>query len=372
VFASIAIAVVAAFAVIASGVLGGAGASPRPSTSHPPPSAPAPNPTSRPTGKPIVVKPPVGPSEPAPDPTSRPTGKPIVVKPPVGPSEPAPNPTSRPTGKPIVVKPPVGPSDDASDGVDTVELINLPGVDSWVVVWDESDSLADAWSGTPDRDGPVARDVIETAGSVDQSTIRLTWSDLPIDSRAQLSIRHTSDGKYHFVLFRSTPAGPTDNVVSDRVLYLKFHVAVPVEDVVVELVEGLAPSAGIGLFQGGLTTSSGTGLSVAVWDETDGLAAARIDRVEGLPSVGPDTVLVVNDDDDTLRVTWADPEVATYAKLSIRITDNGRYQLRLVREHPLGPTTPVALERVLVLDFLVAVPADEVDVEVIDTLAKEG
>jgi hypothetical protein len=247
-------------------------------------------------------------------------------------------------------------------------LINLPGVDSSVVVWDESDSLADAWSGTPDRDGPVPHDVIEVARSVDESIVRLTWSDLPVASRAQLSIRHTSDGKYHVVLFRSAPAGPTDNVVSDRVLNLRFHVSVPVDDVVVELVEGLTPSAAVGLVQAGLTTSGGTGLSIAVWDETDGLAAASIDRVEGLPSVGPDTVLVVNDDADTLRLTFADPEVATYAKLSIRRADNGRVQLRLVRERPQGPTTP-ALERVLLLDFLVAVPADEVDVEVIDTMA---
>jgi hypothetical protein len=138
------------------------------------------------------------------------------------------------------------------------------------------------------------------------------------------------------------------------------------------LVEGLAPSAGIGLHQGGLATSDGTGLTIAVWDETDGLAAASIDRIDGLPSVGPDTVLVVNDDDDTLRITWADPEVATYAKLSIRISEDGRYQLRLVRERPQGPTTPVALERVLVLDFLVAVPADDVDVEVVDGMSNEG
>jgi hypothetical protein len=271
-----------------------------------------------------------------------------------------------------VDQPPVGPADDAADGIDTVELINLPGVDSSVVVWDESDSLADAWSGTPDRDGPVPHDVIEVAGSVDESIIHLTWSDLPLASRAQLSIRITSDGKYQFTLFRSTPAGPTDNVVSDRVLNLKFHVAVPVDDVVVELVEGLAPSAAVGLVQTGLTTSGGTGLSIAVWDETDGLAAASIDRVEGLPSVGPDTVLIVNDDPDTLRLTFADPEAATDAKLAIRIADNGRYQFRLVRERPQGPTTPVALERVLLLDFLVAVPADEVDVEVIDTIANAG
>jgi hypothetical protein len=339
VLASIVVAV-AVFALVASSVLGRVGMSPTPSSSPPAPSAPVSNPTSKPTT----------------DPSSKPSS----------------DPTSKPSSEPPVDQPPADPSDDARDGVDTVELVNLPGVDSSVVVWDESDSLADAWSGTPDRDGPVGHEVIEAAGSADGSIVRLTWSDLPLDSRAGLSIRHTSDGKYHFVLFRPTHQGPTDNVVSDRVLNLAFHVSVPVEDVVVELVEGLAPSAAVGLVQNGLATSDGTGLTIAVWDESEGLAAARIDRVDGRPSVGPNVVKVVNKDDDTLRLIWADPEVATYAKLSIRIADNGRYQFRLVRDRPQGPTTPVALERVLVLDFLVAVPADDVDVEVIDALASEG
>ena len=325
---SIAFAVVAAVALVTSGVLGSASASPSPSIS-PRPSAPAHTP-----------------------------------------STPAPSPSSTPSRAPIVARPP-SPSDDAADGVDTVQLINLPGVDASVVVWDESDSLADAWSGTPDRDGPVARDVIEAAGSADRSTIRLTWSDVPVASRARLSIRHTADGKYRVVLYRPAPQAPTDNVVSDRVLELAFHVSVPAEDIETELVEGLAPSAAVGLVQTGLATSDGTGLTVAVWDETEGLAAARIDRVDGGPSVGNRTV-VANDDVDTIHVTWADPAVATYAKLSIRMGDDGRYQLRLVRERPQGPTKPVALERVIVLDFLAAVPADDVDIEVIDAMANGG
>ena len=326
---SIAIAVVAAVALVTSGVLGSAGKTPSPSIS-PLPSAPGSTP-----------------------------------------SAPAPKPSSTPTRAPVVDRPPAGSSDDAADGVDTVQLINLPGVDSSVVVWDESDSLADAWSGIPDRDGPVARDAIEAAGSADSSIVRLTWSDVPVTSRARLSIRHTADGKYRFVLYRPTQQGPTDNVVSDRVLNLAFHVSVPAEDIVTELVEGLAPSAAVGLVQTGLATSDGTGLTIAVWDETEGLAKASIEGIDGRPSIGKKTA-VVNDDDDTLRLTWGDPEVATYAKLSIRMADNGRYQLRLVRERPQGPKTRPALERVVVLDFLVAVPADDVDIEVIDAMANEG
>jgi hypothetical protein len=329
VLASVVLALVVAIALVSTGTLARAIHSPGPSGRAPTPSAPTP-------------------------------------------SVPTPAPSGDPSDGPVVDQPPVDPTDDAADGVDTVELINLPGVDSEVVVWDESDSLADAWSGIPDRDGPVARNVIAAAGSVDESMVQLTWSDLPIASRARLSIRHASDGTYHFVLFRPIHQGPADNVVSDRVLNLKFHASVPLEDVVVELVEELTPSAAIGFVQAGLTTSDGTGLSIAVWDESDELAAARIERVRGPSSVGPDTVLVVNDDDDTLRLTWSDPEVASDAKLSIRAADDGRYQLRLVRDYPHGPTTPVALDRVLVLDFLAAVSADDVDVEVIDATANAG
>jgi hypothetical protein len=282
----------------------------------------------------------------------------------------APPPSARPSVHPTDPPgspPPTGNADDAADGVDTVELANWPGVDSTVLVWDESESLADAVSGSPDRE-PVGVNVVETAVSADGSTLRLTWSDLPIASRSMLSIRQ-NDGKYRIELLRPRPQQPTDNVVSERVLELHFNVAVSVDDVDVRLVESLSPSAGIGLVQSGLTGSDGTGLSVAVWDETDGLIAASIDRIEGDPSVGPDTVLVVNDDSDTLRVTWADPEASTSARLSIRVAENGRYQLRLVRERPQAPTGPAALERVLVLGFHVAVPADDVDVEVLDTMA---
>lgn len=282
----------------------------------------------------------------------------------------APSPSAAPTADPTSPPgspPPTGNADDAADGVDTVELANWPGVGSTVLVWDETDSLADARSGSPDRE-PVDGNVVETAVSADGSIVRLTWSDLPIASRAMLSVRQDG-GKYRIDLIRPRPQQPTDNVVSERVLELHFNVAISAEDVDVRLVENLSPSAGIGLVQSGLTGSDGTGLSVAVWDETDGLLAASIDRIDGDPSVGPDTVVVVNDDADRLRVIWADPEASTSARVSIRMADNGRYQLRLLRERPQAPTKPATLERVLVLEFGVAVPADDVDVEVIDAMA---
>jgi hypothetical protein len=290
-------------------------------------------------------------------PSAQPTGtpRPSPSGEPSPPAEPAPN----------------GPTDDAGDGVDAVPLANWPGVDSSIVVWDETDTLADAVSGSPDRE-PVGRDVVEVLSSADGSTVRLTWSDIPIDSRAMLTVRQDAGGVYHLRLVRPQPAGPTDNVGSERVLELHFNVAVPVEDVEVTLVDDLLPTKSIGLVQAGLTSSGGTGLVLAVWDETEGLSGASIDRVEGEPSVGPDTVLVENVDDDTLRLTFADPEAATYARISVRRGDDGRYQLRLVRERPQGATAPVALERVVLLDFLVSVPADDVDVEAIDTVADEA
>jgi hypothetical protein len=304
------------------------------------------------------------------------------VKPPakgaVTPSSPAVNrPSAVPTSNPVPSNPAVTPApsgqpDDASDGVDVVRLTNWPGVESSVIVWDESDSLVDASSGAPDRDGPVPGDVIEAAGSVAHDALRLTWSDLPIASRAQLSIRHGADGKYRITLFRPHPQPPTDGVVSDRVLHLRFSVAVPIEDVEVKLVEGLAPPAGLGFVSSGLARSDGTGLSLAVWDETDSLAEARIEGSGGHATVAADEVRLVSVESDTLRVTWSDPEVAMYARLSIRVGEDGRLHLRLVREHPQGPTGPVAIDRVVTLVFHQVVVAEDIEVELLDSLANAG
>jgi hypothetical protein len=311
---------------------------------------------------------------PAAQPSASPSSPPASRPPSGGPATPAsPTPSAPPASAPPATHEPTDPGppsndDDASDGVDVVDLVNLPGVASGVVVWDETDTLADASSGRPTPGHPVPAGTIRVEATGATDTIRLRWSDLPLDSTARLAIRIDPDGTYRMTLFRDRPAAPNDGVVSDRVLVLRFHVSVPVESVKIKLVEGLSPSAAIGYASAGLATSDGTGLSVAVWDETEGLGAVRIVDVDDKATVSDRKVRVVNRGPDTLRVTWADPEMAGDARLSVRMSSDGTYVLRLVRDRIQGTAQPVALDRVVDLAFLVAVDAADVRVELIDNL----
>lgn len=142
-----------------------------------------------------------------------------------------------PSPSPVATPSPV-PSDDASDGIDRVELENEHGVDSSVVVWDETDTMKDAYSGSPGRGATVAADELEVV-SVDDDTLRLTWSDLPIGSQARASVRIADDGTWRVRVMRTRPQAPTDAIATDRVLLVDFHVAVPVEDVRVAIVDSM-------------------------------------------------------------------------------------------------------------------------------------
>ena len=313
-----------------------------------------------------VSSPPAASRPPSAQPSSRPvtpSGSPALPSPsaPVTPADPTPT--------------PVAPAndDDASDGVDTVHLVNLPGVDSTVVVWDETDSLVDAVSGRPLPVAglPVQADGIRVEATDSPDTIRVRWAELALDGRARLAIR-MADGAYRLTLFRNVPASANDGVVSERILLLTFHTAVPLADVTAEVQLGLIPSASLDFESFGLASSDGTGLTVAVWDETEGLSAARIASMDRKATVGARQVRVVNVDSDTLRVTWADPRMAGSARISIRTTPDGTYVLRIVRDRLPGPSQPVALDRVVDLDFLVAVDAKNVRVELVDNLTAGG
>jgi hypothetical protein len=310
-----------------------------------------------------VSSPPVASRLPSTQPSSGP------VAPPASPADPSPSAPAAPAGP---TPTPAGPAndDDASDGVDTVDLVNLPGVDSTVVVWDETDSLLDAVSGSPLPVAglPVQADGIRVEATDSPDTIRVRWAELPLDGRARLAIR-VADGAYRLTLFRNVPASANDGVVSERILLLRFHVAVPVADVTAKVQLGLVPSASLDFESFGLASSDGTGITIAVWDETEGLAAARIASMDRKATLAARQVRVVNVDPDTLRVAWADPRMAGSARISIRTTPDGTSVLRIVRDRLVGPSRPVALDRVVDLDFLGAIDAESVRVELIDHLA---
>jgi hypothetical protein len=260
--------------------------------------------------------------------------------------------------------------DDASDGIDLVGLINWPGVDSSAIVWDETDSLADAVTGQPDR-APVGYEDLEVR-QLGVDAIRLTWSDLPIGNQVRVTVRYTDDGRVSVRLYRPLPESPSDGVVSNRVLDLRFHVVVEADGVDAELVQGMTPTDAVGFVERELKTSDGGGLSIAVWDDTEGLSGAEIVSVDGAADLEPEILGLENLGDGVIRARWSDPEGFTPARLSIRMLDDGRYQFRLVRVRPVGPTLPPAVERVVDLQFGVHIVAADVDVEVLDVLANGG
>jgi hypothetical protein len=301
-------------------------------------------------------------------------GKPGVRVPgspvPSAPAVPSAPPSDEPSDHPAPIAP-SGPADDASDGIDKVNLANWPGVDSSVVVWDESDSLADASSGEPGRPGSVSYKEVKVV-HVDDDTLRLTWADLPIDNVVRVSIRRADDGTYLVRIVRPVPQQPNDGVVTDRVLVLDFGVAIPATDVAVTLIDNLEPSGTAGVFDVGLASSSGSGLHVLAWDETDGLKAAKIGSIDSVATVGINEVEVDNVDADTIRLTWTSLPIASEARLSIRMADDGTYEFRLVRLQPRVPADGTRIGRVLLLDFNVAVLAADVNVKLIDALANNG
>ncbi len=183
----------------------------------PKPSAPAATPEpSTPAATPVPIAPT---ATPKPATTPKPA-KPAVTPKPAKPAKPAVTPKPVPPAKPTPT-----PPDDLPEGVEIVQLENPGGFDSSVAIWDETDSLAGASSSTPEDGATVGQNEIGIE-HIDDDTVRLTWLELPRDSKSRLSIRITDDGIFELVLFRTAPHGPTDDSSTDRSLILDFHVAV--------------------------------------------------------------------------------------------------------------------------------------------------
>lgn len=277
-----------------------------------------------------------------------------------------PAPSQRPSPSLPSVTPSPRPSDDASDGIDVVDLITVVRIDYSALVWDESDSLADASSGEPGRGASVGPDEVGIE-HVDADAIRLTWTDLPIQNQVRVSISRDGDGRYVVRIVRPRPQMPTDGDAADRVLVLDFHVAVPAKDLRVEIVDTLVPSGELGFARVALGPTQ-----LAVWDETQGLAAVVGAGSALEASVGPDEVAVVNLDDSTIRVVWTELPIESQTRLSIRMDEDGTYRLRLHRTHSQEPTDGDAGDRFVVLKFHVSVAAEDVAVEIVDSLRNDG
>ena len=172
-------------------------------------------------------------------PESGPSASPVVTPGPT--AEPTPIPTPVPTPFPTAVPTPIpspAPTDGGSDSMPlTVNLDNATGADVYVDIVDHSGLLIGAVSGKPGEGVSVDSYTLKVE-NVDATTLKLTWSDYPIDNALALYI-DVVDGGYRFLLVQPAPTGPTDAIAFDRELVLSFSEPISASQVESFLQEGL-------------------------------------------------------------------------------------------------------------------------------------
>jgi hypothetical protein len=197
-----------AISLVAIVALGGAGGHPSPDGPGgpggnagvvvPPPSA---NPSAKPSDAPSPV-----PASPA---TPKPAAEPSTA-----PAKP--RPTAKPTSKPAV--------DQSDGGVDAmpirVDLDNETGADVHVDIVDRTGSIVGAETGSPREGASVESGTVEVV-NLDPRTLKLTWTDYPIDNALALYVDRVEDGLW-LILVQPDPTGPTDAIAFDRELVLRF------------------------------------------------------------------------------------------------------------------------------------------------------
>ena len=156
------------------------------------------------------------------------------------PGSPAPAPvaTPEPTPEPTAVPAPdeTPDPDDGSDAMPIkVDLRNATDADVYVDIVDTTGLLVDARSGTPGEGVSVDTLVAE---NIDATTLKLTWSDFPIDNALALYVDE-HEGGIRLLLVQPAPTGTTDAMGFDRELILSFSEPVSAEGVETIIVEEL-------------------------------------------------------------------------------------------------------------------------------------
>lgn len=160
--------------------------------------------------------------------TDDPVLPPVVSPSPSAPSTPVPAPDETPA--------PTPDPDQGSDGMPIkVDLQNATGADVYVDIVDSTGLLAEARSGTP-GDGMSVEGLV--AENIDATTLKLTWTDFPIDNALALYIDE-HDGGIRLLLVQPGPTGTTDAMGFDRELILSFSEPVSADQVETIIVEGL-------------------------------------------------------------------------------------------------------------------------------------
>ena len=155
----------------------------------------------------------------------------------------SPSPSSRATPEPTPVPVPDDtpaptpvPDDEGSDALPIkVDLENATGADVYVDIVDSTGLLVDARSGTP-GDGMSVETLV--AENIDATTLKLTWTDFPIDNALALYVDE-HEGGIRLLLVQPEPSGPTDAIGFDRELILSFSESIAADQVETILVEGL-------------------------------------------------------------------------------------------------------------------------------------
>ena len=143
---------------------------------------------------------------------------------------------------PAPATPAPAPSQDAEDpGSDLlpihVELESTSGQDVYVDIVDRSGTITSAVSGQPSEGASIEPYSVHVE-NLDPRTLRLTWTDFPIDNALALYIDPTATGM-RFLLVQPAPTGPADAMGEDRVLDLTFDEDVSAADIEAVLQEGL-------------------------------------------------------------------------------------------------------------------------------------
>jgi hypothetical protein len=135
---------------------------------------------------------------------------------------------------------PVSP-DPAPTGVPApnlhVDLESTSGQDVTIDILDRSGALIEATSGRPGEGVSFPSDAV-VIDNIDSRTLRLGWSDFPIDNELRLFVDPVGGG-YRFLLVQPAPTGPADAMGEDRILELTFDRDISATDVEAYLQEGL-------------------------------------------------------------------------------------------------------------------------------------
>jgi hypothetical protein len=138
------------------------------------------------------------------------------------PATPAPVPSQDPGSDPLPIR---------------VELDSTSGQDVYVDILDRSGTIERAVTGRPGEGVSVGSDTINVE-NLDARTLRLTWSDFPIDNGLSLFVDPVGTG-YRLLMIQPAPSGPADAMGEDRILELEFDHEVSAAEVEAFIQEGL-------------------------------------------------------------------------------------------------------------------------------------